>query len=285
VPTLMCARRARADGVERILAGDGGDELFGGNERYAKQKLYAPYWRIPESLRSAVIEPLAGRLPGMFPFGKLKSYVAQARVPMPTRLQTYNLLNRQPLDTIFTPGFLDAVDPDTPARLETERYDAANAGSLVNKMLWLDWKFTLADNDLRKVTRSCEIAGLHAAFPFLNRALIEIALRMPVNEKVRGQTLRHLYKNAFRDFLPGEIINKSKHGFGLPFGVWLANSETIQEFLYPQIEALGQRNIFKAEFLANLLQANRTEHAAFYGNFVYVFAMLELWLQAHDATV
>ena len=151
----------------------------------------------------------------------------------------------------------------------------------MNKMIWLDWKFTLADNDLRKVSRSCEVAGLNVAYPMLDHELIDLALRIPPKQKVNGQDLRHLYKNTLRDFLPDEIINKTKHGFGLPFGVWLATSKPIQDFLYPQIEALANRNIFQRSFLNQLLESNRSDHAAFYGNFVYVFAMLELWLKAH----
>jgi len=281
IPTLMCARFAREDGIDCILAGDGGDELFGGNERYAKQGIYEAYRSIPKLLRSKVIEPATGMFPDIFPFGKVKSYVAQSRISMPGRLETYNLLNRNSLEKIFEPDFLGQIDTGMPLQLLTERYQTADANSLVNRMIWLDWKFTLADNDLRKVTRSCEIGGLNAAFPFLDQRLIDLSLRIPSNEKIRGRTLRYLYKNAFGNFLPKEIINKQKHGFGLPFGVWLATSKTIQDFLYPQIEALGQRGIFKPLFLKELIQANRTEHAAFYGNFVYVFGMLELWLQAH----
>ena len=52
VPTYYCARLAREHGVARLLAGDGGDELFGGNERYAKQHLLALYQRVPAALRT-----------------------------------------------------------------------------------------------------------------------------------------------------------------------------------------------------------------------------------------
>ncbi len=282
VPTLMCARRARHDGITTMLAGDGGDELFGGNERYAKQRLFEAYHSIPKPLRTAIIEPIASIQPDLFPFGKIKSYVAQAKIPMPGRLETYNLLNRDALHSIFHTGFLDQVDASVPLQLQTQRYTSARSSSLVNKMLWLDWKFTLADNDLRKVTRGCEIAGLTVSYPMLDQELVDLSLCIPSKQKVMGQDLRYLYKNTLRGFLPDEIIGKVKQGFGLPFGVWLATSKPIQDFLYPQIDALGSRNIFQHSFLSKLLEANRSDHAAFYGNFVYVFAMLELWLQAHQ---
>ena len=58
VPAFYCAAMARADGVERLLAGDGGDELFGGNARYAKQRLFEAYSALPQALRSGLLEPL-----------------------------------------------------------------------------------------------------------------------------------------------------------------------------------------------------------------------------------
>ena len=105
---------------------------------------------------------------------------------------------------------------------------------------------------------------------------------MGPKQKVKGNNLRSLYKSSLQGFLPQEIIDKPKHGFGLPFGVWLATSSTIQDLIYPAIDALSQRGIFRPAFLANLLEANRTGHAAFYGNQIYVLSMLELWLSAHE---
>ena len=95
VPAYYCAKAARDAGVDRILGGDGGDELFGGNTRYAKQRVFGTYDYVPRSLRRGIIEPLLlgsdaiGRLPVL---RKAASYVEQARVPMPDRLQMYNLL-------------------------------------------------------------------------------------------------------------------------------------------------------------------------------------------------
>ena len=66
-PTYFCAKMAREDGVQVLLAGDGGDEIFGGNTRYAKQKVFEAYGRIPNALRRGLIEPLAFALPGSKP--------------------------------------------------------------------------------------------------------------------------------------------------------------------------------------------------------------------------
>ena len=107
VPTYLCARMAHADGVRVMLAGDGGDEIFGGNVRYAKQKVFEAYWAIPAGLRRTLIEPLAMNARGATfipPLRKLQSYVRQASVPLPDRLESYNFLHRAAAEGHFGTG-------------------------------------------------------------------------------------------------------------------------------------------------------------------------------------
>ena len=84
VASLFCAELAKSDGIDTFFGGDGGDEIFAGNERYAKQGVFEHYYRIPSVLRAALVEPLVRLLPGNgFPIGKAKSYVRQAKTRLP----------------------------------------------------------------------------------------------------------------------------------------------------------------------------------------------------------
>ncbi|MGE5102530.1 MAG: asparagine synthase-related protein, partial [Deltaproteobacteria bacterium] len=154
LPAYYCAKMARESGVELMLAGDGGDELFGGNTRYAKQRIFEAYGHIPQPLRHGVLEPLFSQSPTLkrWPVSrKVASYVEQASVPMPARMEMYNLLMRIGVGELFTPEFLATVDTGEPARQQRDTYEASRAGALINRMLAYDWKYTLADNDLPKV--------------------------------------------------------------------------------------------------------------------------------------
>lgn len=288
VPVYYCAKLARDHGIDLMLAGDGGDELFGGNTRYAKQKVFELYQRVPPALRRRLIEPAlahAGRF-AVGPVRKLRSYVEQARVPMPDRLETYNFLNRTPLADVLHPHLLGAVDAQQPNRLLGQTYGRARSGSLVNRMLFLDWKFTLADNDLRKVNRMCELAGINVRYPLLDDALVEFSTRVPANLKVKGTTLRYFFKHALRDFLPRAVLTKSKHGFGLPFGVWMRDYQPLQQLARESLERLGRRDYVRADYIERVIKLHREEHAAYYGEFLWVLMMLELWLEHHvDAPV
>ena len=287
VPTYIAAKFARELGITHLLAGDGGDELFGGNERYAKQKVFEIYSIIPEILRNRITTPLLtlpvnSKVPIL---KKIKSYVEQANISMPDRLETYNFLHRYELSDIFTSDFLSSINTSLPSICQKERFEQIPSASLLNKMLFLDWKFTLADNDLRKVGTMCERAGVQVSYPFLDNRVIENSTRIPSRLKIKGTRLRHFYKETYKDFLPERIINKSKHGFGLPFGAWLKKDPNLQNIVYEALSNLKQRNIFKNEFLDKLVKQHNDEHAAYYGSFVWVFAILELWLSHNNENI
>ena len=285
VPAYYCARLARQNGITRLLAGDGGDELFGGNARYVTQQVFALYGRLPRPLRSAVIEPLVFELPGADrfpPARKMQSYIRQARVTMPDRLETYNHLSRIPVTDILQPGFLDSVDTNGPIAMLRERYESSRSPDMLNRMLELDWKFTLADNDLRKVNRMCEMADVEVRYPFLDDELVEFSARVPPGLKIRYWRLRYFFKRAMQGFLPEEVLRKQKHGFGLPFGLWMKSFAPLRELAYDSLSQLGQRGIVRREYLDRLILDHRSGHAHYYGEFIWVLMMLELWLQAND---
>jgi asparagine synthase (glutamine-hydrolysing) len=284
VPTYFCAKAARDAGFAHMLAGDGGDEIFGGNARYAKQRLFEAYARIPGPLRRGLIEPIA-RLPGLsnrYPLAKLKGYVTQAKIGLPLRLESYNFLHRTPLDEILVADFIHAVDPSATDAALTEVYERTASDHYINRMMHLDLKFTLADNDLRKVGSMTEAAGIEVRYPLLDDRMVAFANALPVDYKVRQQTLRWFFKEALRDLLPEKIINKSKHGFGLPFGVWSARYKPLGDLVGDSLSDFGRRGFVKPAYLAQLQRMQREQHASYYGVLIWVTMMLERWLQANE---
>jgi len=281
VPAFYCAKVAREAGLTRILAGDGGDELFGGNTRYAKQRVFGAYEQIPGLLRSGLLEPLltGSALPGWIPgIKKAVSYVEQASVPMPDRMQMYNLLTRLGLEEVLTPEFLAQVDPKGPLSQQRETYLAGDGQTLVNRMLWYDWKYTLADNDLPKVLGATRLAGLEVGFPLLDDRLVDFSLRLDPELKLKGLTLRWFFKEALKDFLPPEIIAKKKHGFGLPFGVWAVGHSGLRSLALDSLDSLRGRGIVRADFIDRLVKEYLPQHPGYYGELVWILMMLEQWL-------
>ncbi len=281
VPTYYCALLARNHGKIHLLAGDGGDELFAGNERYGKQKMFALYQNIPSWMRTYFIEPVVQRLPSISIAGKLKSYVDQAKTPMPDRMETYNFLHRSPLEKIFEQDFLASIDHHWPLSHIREIYNAPATDSMLKRMLYLDWKITLADNDLRKVNRMCTQAGVDVRYPMLDMSVVDLAATIPDRMLMKGFELRSFYRNTFRDFLPSTTLEKRKHGFGLPFGLWLQSNPALQEIAYDSLGSRHFSGIIRRDYLDYLKNQHKSGHASYYGVMIWVLMMWSQWADSH----
>ena len=285
VPTLACARLAKRSGVDHLYAGDGGDELFGGNERYVRQRVFETYQRIPALIRRCLFDPLARRLDpeGSFlPLQKFASYVQQASIPLPERFESWNLIYREGAERVFSRELLNRIDPTQHFQHMQAVWDGCPSKDLLDRMLWYDWKFILADNDLRKVTTMCELAGVRVSYPMLDEDLLDLSIQVPSGEKIRNGELRTFFKNSVRDLLPPDIITKTKHGFGLPFGQWLKTHEPLRELVFGSLDSLAERGLFDPGFIKRVGDEHRDGHASYYGYAIWDLISIEQWLQQHS---
>ena len=284
-PAHICAMLAKKDGLDTLLAGDGGDELFGGNVRYARQKLFGYYDSLPRGLRRGVVEPVllgstvAGRLPGV---RKVRRYVEQARVSMPERMETYNVFEALEPDKALDPQRLLGLDRNHPKTLQSAVYADTRGTSVVDRMLEYDWKFTLVDNDLPKVVGATALAGIQVGFPLLSDELVDFSVQLPPTLKLKGLKLRWFFKYALRDFLPQAILTKSKHGFGLPFGHWAVRDARLRQLVGDSMSALVRRRIVLAQFARDLVDDKLPKHPGYYGEMVWVLTFLEQWFRTHE---
>lgn len=283
IPTYFCARLAREHGVKILYAGDGGDELFAGNERYATERLFRYYSDLPLWLRKAFIEPTVSGLEGILKLNVLtkgKKYIRRASLPNPQRITSYGIFNVLSLTDYFESDFLESLgkhyDPYAPV---TGHYHRAPAKSELDRHLYIDLKMTISDNDLFKVNRMTDVAGVTARYPFLDVRLAEFAATVPSGRKMSGTELRTFFKHAYADLLPREVIVKQKHGFGLPIAGWLKTDRKLNEMLHDLLmspQAL-QRGYFRQKAITELVQRNEGEASSFYGAILWNLMILELW--------
>jgi asparagine synthase (glutamine-hydrolysing) len=282
VPTFHCARIAREAGVEMMLAGDGGDELFAGNSRYLEDRVFWHYRRVPTILRRGLIEPLMAATPSSLGGGILRrarNYVAAAKLPTAVRMTGSTTLQRTSPGEIFTPDFLAEIDPRQPERLVVDMFDDPVSATELQRCLAVDMRLTLADSDLRKVNRMCEAAGVRVRYPMLDDDLVAFSARVPERLLIGDGELRQFYKQSFGEFLPREIITKKKHGFGLPFIDFVRSHPPLRDLARDSLSALKSRGYFRPDYIDSL-----TADGAF-GGITWDLMILELWLDKHTGTV
>jgi asparagine synthase (glutamine-hydrolysing) len=284
LPTYHCAVMARNAGIDHLLAGDGGDELFAGNSRYADQQIFEWYQRVPSVLRHRLLEPALKHWPHHDPawlIRKARGYVEKAKIPLPDRMEAWNFIFGIGPETILQPEFLGTVSQTAPFERMREVWHSTPSQSTLHRMLFYDWHYTLADNDLRKVEVMSALAGVRVSYPMLHHGVVGLSLMIPPEMLMPGRSLRDFYKRAMRGFLPDAIIDKKKHGFGLPFGLWLKESAQLRDVIFDSLANLRGRGIVRPQFLNRLLELHGSEDARYYGVFVWVLAMLEQWFEEH----
>jgi len=288
LPAYYCARLAKHHGVEHLLAGDGGDELFAGNSRYAEQRTFEHYRRMPAIFRKGLLEPVVKHWPPSFDpwlIRKARGYIEKANVPLPARLETWNVAQRLGAAEMLHDDFLPQIDTRAPFATMQEVWDSTPGESQLNHMLYYDWHYTLADNDLRKVEAVCALANVKVSYPMLHPAVVDMSTRVTPQVMMPGNKLRHFYKQAVTGFLPEEIIHKKKRGFGLPFGLWLQDSPALRGLIHGNLANLRKRGVIRASFIDRLLTLHTQEDARYYGVFLWVLAMLEQWFAEHQISL
>ena len=278
IPTYFCLRAAKDAGINVMFAGDGGDELFAGNERYLGEKYFLLFDMLPAGLQVAS-KRISSALPGIYPLRKVKRYIERASEPNPARFFHYQLYMSQHGDQFLTNDFKAELDRDFPLLMPRHHYQKATSAAPLNRLLYMDLKMCIADNDLFKVNRMAEASGVKICYPYLNRNLAEMTGKIPARLKLKGFEKRYIFKKAFEKLLPEEILSKKKHGFGLPVARWLRSHSGFKDMarsLLLDAKPL-QRGYFKRQGLETLLQRHDEEGSDFYGSFIWNIMMLELW--------
>jgi asparagine synthase (glutamine-hydrolysing) len=233
IPTAVLARLTRAH-VTVALSGDGGDELFGGYNRYAwAERFWGRIEPVPLPVRRVAARMLgavpprwwdrtfagAGRvLPRSLSLRMAGTKVEKiARVlPAADLHQTYMALASHTED----PRRLvrGAVEPPT---LLTSPQHWPDLDDPVERMMYLDTMTYLPDDILTKVDRATMAASLEGRMPFLDPDVAALAWRLPPDRKVRGGTGKWLLRRLLHRYVPPALVERPKAGFGVPIGDWL----------------------------------------------------------------
>jgi asparagine synthase (glutamine-hydrolysing) len=277
-PTLLVAGVARRR-VTVALGGDGGDELFGGYDTYRADRLSARLldWQ-PAPLRAAA-EWLARGLPlGKGKRGlanELRRFLEGARLPSDWQhLRWMVLLREQQREQLYTPEFRAEVRGATAGLLQSMLEDAG-ADRLATQMR-CDLKLYLPENILAKVDAMSMACSLEARVPYLDNEMVDLALAIPSQLKVRGAVRKWILKRAFAGLLPESILGRGKEGFSMPMKQWLAHewNGLMHELLSPA--SLAAAGVFQGRYVQRLMREHESG-AHNHSHLLWALMVLQLW--------
>ena len=258
--TLLISELARSQGINVLLSGAGGDDIFTGYRRhYALMQERWWSW-LPQSGR-AVIAGATSLLPkNIAPLRRVAKAFQFAGRDSDTRLagyfcwlppqEAYDLLSAD-MRAVLTPDDMLAPLLDSLSRVP-------DGASPLQKMLYLECKHFLVDHNLNYADKMGMAASIEIRVPLLDRDLVALSMQIPDNMKQHGRIGKWIFKKAMEQVLPADVIYRPKSGFGVPLRQWLLGplDPIVRDVLSPA--RLTARGIFDAGAVERLLVANRT---------------------------
>jgi asparagine synthase (glutamine-hydrolysing) len=218
IPTYYVAKMARQH-VTVCLTGDGGDETFAGYKRY-EMVLRSHRLRV---IPGAVRRPIFHTLSRLIPSGARGKLFAQ-QVSMASPVDAYALaqgyLHPSSRDPLLSEEVKATLNGERPYELLHELYDEAGPVDYLARIQYIDFMSYLPGQILVKVDRTGMLNSLETRPPLLDHELLELMATTPPNFRIRGSQLKYILKQVARDFLPAEILNRPKQGFGVPLKYW-----------------------------------------------------------------
>ncbi len=279
IPTYYVSRETKRF-VTVALNGDGGDESFGGYERYQAMMVSENLQRLPAYLRR-ITGGLAGILPDSVnqkdTLRRLKRFFASAGLPRAERyLRWVGILGEIRPDDLYSGEFLKSARQADPLPVIEQYLSGANKPDLLDSLLSADTSTYLPDDLLVKVDIASMANSLEARSPFLDHELMEFAAKLPSDLKIRGSAKKYILRKAVKGLLPEENIRRRKMGFGVPVGQWFRGE--LKGFLRETLlsEVSLKRGYFRPDALKKIVEdhiAGKKDHTFQ----LWSLLMLELW--------
>lgn len=294
IPTFLVAQLARQH-VTVSLSGDGGDELFGGYNRYFwATRIWRGLGFVPHALRAGMAGAMTGLSPAAWnrlfelagfmlparlryanPGDKLHKLAEMLGARSPEEVYLYLVSQwKRPTDLVSGASEPPTVLTDHQRWAPLERFES--------RMMYLDQMSYLPDDILVKVDRAAMGVSLETRAPFLDHRMVEFAWQLPMRMKIRDGQGKWLLRQLLYRYVPREMIDRPKMGFGVPIDVWLRGPLREWAEALLSAERLLREGYFKPEPIREKWQ----EHLSGRRNWAYYLwtvLMFQSWLERQHA--
>jgi len=249
IPTYMVSKLA-SEHVKVVLSGDGGDELFGGYDKYLVEQSERRFDKVP-----AFVRHMAGAVGHAMPDGmRGRRFLQHLALDGPRRyLHASTMFQTGQLRALLQGDVFAAVSRHDPL---TASLAALNSqpGDWLSAVQYNDLENYLPLDILTKVDRMTMAHSIEARPPLLDHKLVEFAATVPAHMRLRDGTTKYLLKRAMRGILPDGIIDRPKQGFAVPLAQWFrgALSGFVRDLLLSP--TCRQRGFFNASYIEAMLR-------------------------------
>jgi len=269
--------------VKVVLGGDGGDELFGGYDRYYGNILANYYAMVPDTIRKNVFEKLLKLFPEGFWYRSISH-----RLKWMHQMSFYSDAQRYAKslgyfyfsdgfkNALYTARFQNMVGMFDPERCLARYFDSDNADNAIDKMLYVDSMTRMPDHPNMILDRMTMAHGLEARSPFLDHKLAEFCAKIPANLKVKGTKRRYIQTELAKKHLPSAIVNRKKQGFNSPLPYLLDDEFKLLYSIFlndSNLVADGYLNQHAIKYLLNEHVSKKADH----GNRLWLICNAEIW--------
>jgi asparagine synthase (glutamine-hydrolysing) len=281
-PMYYISEMARRE-VKVVLDGSGGDELFGGYDRYYGNRYVDYYALLPEPIRKHVVGQILRFMPDGFWYKSLShklkwlnhlSFSTGGR--RYTQSLSYFYFTEEFRKTLYGDQLKQELNGFDPEESIYAYFDCNNARDLLDKMLFADSMIRLPDHPVMILDRTTMAHSLEARSPFMDHKLAEFVAKIPASMKVQGSTRRYIQTRLAQRYLPPKLLKRKKQGFssGLPYLLADEFRHLFKTFLFDS--HLVQDNYLREEPINHLLSehlARKVDH----GNRLWLLCNSEIW--------
>jgi asparagine synthase (glutamine-hydrolysing) len=289
IPTFFVSQMAHQK-VKVAISGDAGDELFGGYSRY---QLVPKAWQtlkyFPKHLRKMIAQGVM--LPSMDFYDQINSLLPASYQLSHLGQKVYKLGNRlasfENVDDLYFSMLTKSIDPIALLAKQHQfrtgffqKRELNRLEDIVDRMMFLDSIYYLPDDILTKVDRASMAVSLETRVPFLDPRVIEMAWRLPKEMKIRHGKGKWVLRKILQEYLPIDLIERPKMGFGIPLCAWLRGDlkAWVESLIEPH--KLAMQGLLNPEYVQKMWREHQSGQRD-WSSFLWNICMFQAWYEEH----